>query len=310
MQMVTQWLTRAPPQVQLRVIGGRVREILPNGDPGRDYGPESANDTTPMTEQQMLAQGVPAQTARMLSGLSRQEQEQGIRALASRETTPNSEQEDRLRTQFQALAPVVRYNQSVSLFSSVTQTLDRIRAQQAAGAPDRLAELDAVVALANLFDPGSVVREGEVANVQRTQDIPSRILGWLGQVSGGQSLGPGILNQMEAAATDRMRSYRRSVDSYARSYMALARRRGLEAANVVLDLEDPVAIREAERRNAPPPPGPNGDDARSAQDQRRLRRPDGFTPEQVADRIRQREQDPARRRALAVGAGIDPRLVE
>ncbi|HEY4250645.1 MAG TPA: cell wall hydrolase [Roseomonas sp.] len=256
-------VTRAPQQTQMTEVAGRRREVLPSGELGRDYGPAGAADTTPLTEQDMLGHGVPAQTARMLASLSRPAQEEGIRSLASRETKPGSEQEDALRREYTALPPVARLSQSAPLYRAVTGTLDRLRDAQRSGQPDRLGELDAVIGLANLFDPGSVVREGEVTNVQRTQDLPTWFVGQLNRVIGGQSLGPDMLRQMEAAAAGRMRAYREAAAPYATTYRGIAERRGLSAENAVPDFGDAVAARESERRQtrpapAPQSPGPGG----------------------------------------------------
>jgi hypothetical protein len=258
----------------------------------------------PLTEQQLIGLGMPQQAARQVAGLStRAEQDQAVRAYATREQPRPSEQEDSLRTQFQAIAPVQRVVQSAPLYESIVSTLDRIRAAQRAGQSDRLADLDVVVALANLYDPGSVVREGEVANVLRTQGLDDRVRSMLSIVTAGQALQPQMLEWIERSAADRMRSYNRAAEPYAREYRALAGRRNLNPENVVMGYGDPVAAREEQRRAAAdeePPPPPAG----------APRPPAGATPAEIAGRIRANYPDPVLRRRMAVAAGIDPRLVE
>jgi hypothetical protein len=276
--------------------------MLPSGELGRDYGP--AADRGPvLSETQIAGLGVPAQSARMIASLgTREEQDQAIRALATREAPRPSEGEDALRTQFQALAPVTRYAQSVPLFQAINRNVDRIRAATGAGSADQLAELDLVVSVANLFDPGSVVREGEVANVIRTQGLTGDVQRAIGYATSGQRLPSGVLDQVVASAADRMRAYRAAVEPYANSYRNLATRRGLDPANVILDLGDPVAEYE-ERRSAAGVVGAGGTAG--------VRPPAGASAAAIADRIRARfPNDAAMRQRAATAAGVDPRLVE
>lgn len=298
-RIVSDWLTRNPPSVQTVNVGGRVRELRPDASLGQDYGP--ANDRGPvMTEAQITGLGVPAQSARMIASLgTREEQDQAIRALATREAPRPSEGEDALRTQFQALAPVTRYAQSVPLFQAISRNVDRIRTSASAGRPDLLGELDLVVSIANLFDPGSVVREGEVANVIRTQGLNGDVQRALGYATSGQRLPGAVLDQVVASAADRMTAYREAVQPYANAYRGLAERRGLNPDNVILDLGDPVA-EVNERRRAGGVNGPPG-----------VQPPAGAAAADIANRIRERfPNDPAMRRRAATAAGINPSLVE
>jgi hypothetical protein len=300
--LAAQWMTRNPPSVQTVNVGGRVRELRPDATLGQDYGP--AADRGPvMTEAQITELGVPAQSARRIASLgTREEQDQAIRALATREAPRPSEGEDALRTQFQALAPVTRYAQSVPLFQAINRNVDRIRAVTGAGGTDQLAELDLVVSIANLFDPGSVVREGEVANVIRTQGLSGDVQRALGYATSGQRLPPAVLDQVVASAADRMGAYRAAVEPYANAYRGLAVRRGLNPDNVILDLGDPVAEVNERRRAG----GAGNADGGAG-----VRPPAGATAADIANRIRTRfPNDPAMRQRAATAAGIDPRLVE
>jgi hypothetical protein len=191
--------------------------------------------------------------------------------------------EDGLRTQFLARPAVVRYEQSRPLFEAVTQSTDRVRGALAGGQHDQLAELDAVIGIANLFDPGSVVRDNEVTNVIRTQGLPGWLQQQLGHVTGGQRMTTAMLDQIEGAAADRMTSYRRTVDADIATYRGLAGRRNLNAENVIPDFGDPVAERNERRR---------------ARDEAASRPPDA-TPAELVRQMRALIPDAAARRRAA-----------
>jgi hypothetical protein len=299
--VVTQWLTRTPPQVQTVQVNGRMRELRADGTLGRDYGPQQQEHPL-LTMEELLAANVPQQSARMLSRLAtRAEQDQAIRQLASRETKPGSEQEDTLRREFQALAPVTRYAQSLPLYQGINSIVDRLNTARRNGQTDQLAELDLVVAIANLFDPGSVVREGEVANVIRTQGLTGDVQRAVGYATSGQRLPEAVLRQVVASADDRMLAYRRAVEPYERAYRRTAERRGLDPENILLDLGDPVGERRAERPASPP----------ADEVPRRTQRPANATDAEIAQRIRVlHPNDADARRRAATAAGINPRMVE
>lgn len=296
-RIVSGWLTRNPSSVQTIVVNNRVRELRPDASLGQDYGP--AADRGPvMSEAQITGLGVPAASARMIASLgTREEQDQAIRTFATREQPRPSEMEDGLRREFQALPPVQRWNQSVALYQSIQESIGRIRTARGEGRTDQLAELDAVVAIANLFDPGSVVREGEVANVINTQGLDGRITAALGFVTSGQRLPAGALEQALAAADGRIRSYATAIEPIAAEFRGLAERRGVNPDNVVLQRPDPVGPAQAAR----PAPQPRG----------AVQLPPGVTVEMLAARIRARHpNDPDARRREAVIANINPSLVE
>lgn len=161
--------------------------------------------------------------------------------------TEVARREDDLRGQFQALAPVTRYSASLPLYESVTGALDRIAAGRRSGQDDQLAAHDAVVAYANLLDPPSVVREGEVVSVLRARGTPDYIISQVERVLGGQPMTPELARQLERSAADRMAGYRRAIEPIAAQYRGIATRRGVSPENVVLEMSDPVAAR-TERR--------------------------------------------------------------
>lgn len=262
-----------------------------------------------MGEQELAGLGLPAATARAVAGLStREEQDNAVRTFATREQPRPTEQEDTLRTQFLAQPPVQRYAQSLPLYEAVTSTTDRARAALRTNGRDQLAELDAVIGIANLFDPGSVVREGEVANVIRTQGLPGWLQQQLGHVTGGQRMTTQMLDQIERAAEGRMQAYRQSLGPYQQMFQGVAERRGLNIQNVLPDFGDPVEARRQRQREAGVnPPGAPGAQTPPAG---APAPPAGATPAEIGNRIRAMTTDPATRRALAVAAGIPPQMVE
>jgi hypothetical protein len=301
-RIVSDWLTRNPPTVQTITSGGRVREMLPSGELGRDYGP--ANERGPvLSETQITGLGVPAQSARMIASLgTREEQDQAIRALATRETPRLAEQEDPLRGEFLRQPQVQRFTQSVPLYGTIHTALDRIETGARTGQYDQVAALDAVFALANILDPGSVVRGEEVVTIQRTSGLPGWMQAQIARVNQGAALTTSTIAQMRSVADDRMQVYRNEVNEVGGFYTGLATRRGLNPENVVPGFRDVVA----ERRAAAEAARANSEGAAP-----RVPRPPNASEAQIAERIRTRfPGDIEARRRAARAANINPSLVE
>ncbi|CAB4139982.1 Cell wall hydrolase, SleB [uncultured Caudovirales phage] len=308
-RIVSGWLTRNPSSVQTAIIGGRVVEIRPDATLGRDFGP--ATDRGPvMSETQIAALGVPAASARMIASLgTREEQDQAIRAFATREQPRLAEQEDPLRGEFLRQPQVQRFTQSIPLYGTIHTALDRIETGARTGQYDQVAALDAVFALANILDPGSVVRGEEVVTIQRTSGLPGWMQAQIARVNQGAALTTATIAQMRSVADDRMQVYRNEVNEVGSFYTGLATRRGLDPQNVVPGFRDVVAERraaaEAARANN------SGSEERPA----RPARPPGVRDEQIAAGIRRRLPGDTpdainARRAAARAAGINPSLVE
>lgn len=95
------------------------------------------------------------------------------------------------------------------------------------------ADLDMVYALAKIYDPGSVVREGEQVLVVKSGGLPSQVQDWIGWVNGGQRLSSAVRKGMVEQAKSRADNYKQASDAVASSYRRQAKEWGLNADNIV-----------------------------------------------------------------------------
>ena len=107
----------------------------------------------------------------------------------------------------------------------------------AAGRDNKQADINLVYGLAKLYDPDSVVREGEYDTIAKSQTIPE----WLkGQAASLMGSGGKLTAQTRALilkeAESRLNSYRTEYDSAANLYAGIARQRGVNPQNIVVPI--------------------------------------------------------------------------
>lgn len=88
---------------------------------------------------------------------------------------------DKLRDDFRNDANVKNYQTVVPIYKSMVD---------AAKTNSRAADLNLVYGMAKIFDPTSVVREGEQVLVQNTAALPDQLIGMINRLNGGQALQP------------------------------------------------------------------------------------------------------------------------
>ena len=87
-----------------------------------------------------------------------------------------------LRKEVGALPEMKRYSEALPSYRSMLKSKSLTHA---AG------DIDFIYGVAKIFDPDSVVREGEMVIVRRTQSLPKGVKGWLLRiVQGGERLTP------------------------------------------------------------------------------------------------------------------------
>lgn len=99
------------------------------------------------------------------------------------------------------------------------------------------ADLNLVYGLAKLFDPTSVVREGEVVMAQNTAGIPQTVLGIIQSWNGGAGLTRDTRAQLMQEARSRMASYEEQLQQTFTFYEGIARRAGISLADVIPEYE-------------------------------------------------------------------------
>jgi hypothetical protein len=135
--------------------------------------------------------------------------------------------EQGLRKEFEGLPEVKNYKQAYPAYAAVAD---------AAGRNTPQSDINLVYGIARLYDPNSVVREGEYATVANSPNIPERIKGFAQYLAGGGRLSPETKRQIVAEAQGRMGTYEAEAQKAKSSYETIARNRGMDPASVFADM--------------------------------------------------------------------------
>lgn len=134
-----------------------------------------------------------------------------------------------LRKEFEGLPEVKNYKQAYPSYASIIDASTR---------STPMADINLVYGLAKLYDPNSVVREGEYATVANSPSIPERVKGWAQYLAGGGKLTPAIKQQIVDEAAGRIGAYQAEAGKARKSYEGIAKRRGIDPSNVFADMGD------------------------------------------------------------------------
>lgn len=103
-----------------------------------------------------------------------------------------------LRKEFDGLPEVKDYKAAVPAYNSVVDAAKRNSPQS---------DINLVYGIAKMFDPGSVVREGEYATIASSANIPDRIKGYAQYLAGGGRFTPEVKAALVQEAASRMQSF-------------------------------------------------------------------------------------------------------
>ena len=137
--------------------------------------------------------------------------------------------ESGLRKEFEGLTEIKNYKQAYPAFAAVKDAASRNTPQS---------DINIVYGIAKLYDPTSVVREGEYATVANSPNIPEKIKGYAQYLAGGGRLSPKTKADLVQEATGRLGTYEAEAQKARSSYEAIARRRGIDPANVFQGMGD------------------------------------------------------------------------
>lgn len=137
--------------------------------------------------------------------------------------------ETALRKEFEGLPEVKNYKQAFPAFAAVKDAVSRNTPQS---------DINIVYGIAKLYDPNSVVREGEYATVANSPSIPEKIKGYAQFLQGGGRLSLGTKEQLLQEAQGRLGTYKAEVDKALGSYEQIARRRNIDPGSVFQDMGD------------------------------------------------------------------------
>jgi hypothetical protein len=146
--------------------------------------------------------------------------------------TKQGAKEEGLRKEFAALPEVKNLKEAIPAYQAIVK---------AAAINNPQADINLVYGLAKLYDPASVVREGEYATIANSQAIPEWIKGMAQRLVGGGRLTPDTKKQILEQAQIRFNSYQSEVDGARQGYDQIAQRGGLDPQNVFVPIGQQVA---------------------------------------------------------------------
>jgi hypothetical protein len=156
------------------------------------------------------------------------------------------ESEQGLRKEFEALPEVKKYKQALPSYKGIEDAVKRNTTQ---------ADINIVYGIAKLYDPDSVVREGEYATVANSPNIPERIKGYAQYLAGGGKLTPQVKADILAEAQSRMRSYENEFVGARSNFEQIARRTNVDPTRVFPSPVSPAISPSAAPAAGGLPPG-------------------------------------------------------
>ena len=120
-----------------------------------------------------------------------------------------------IRKEIQDTPQIKTYIQAAPIYRSMVDTASR---------DTRASDLNLVYGLGKLFDPNSVVREGEMVMVKDTAALPDRVQQYISLANGTSGLTKELRAQIMAEAKSRMDAYRAEVDALKGQYDGFAAR--------------------------------------------------------------------------------------
>lgn len=139
--------------------------------------------------------------------------------------------EQDLRKEFQALPEVKNYKQAIPAFKGIEDAIKRNTPQS---------DINIVYGIAKLYDPNSVVREGEYATVANSPNVPDRIKGYANYLAGGGKLTQKVKDEIFAEAKSRMQSFEGEYQGARSDFESIASRSGSDPTRIFPRPDTPV----------------------------------------------------------------------
>jgi hypothetical protein len=136
-----------------------------------------------------------------------------------------AEDETGIRKEFNSLPEVTKYKAAIPAHRAVVEAAKSNNAQ---------ADINLIYGLAKLYDPESVVREGEYATIANSQSIPEWLKGWAQRIAGGGKLTTETKKQIVQQANQRLDTFKAAYDTADQGYRGVVTRRGLKPENVLI----------------------------------------------------------------------------
>jgi hypothetical protein len=121
-------------------------------------------------------------------------------------------------------------------------------ARKAAAGDTGISDVSLVYAAAKAFDPGSVVREGEFATIEKSQSIPQRVLSMARRADSGQRLTPEMRADLVRAIEDRGEVARSALQPVRQRFGGMAQTYGLPLDQTVYDPFDELGVQAVPKK--------------------------------------------------------------
>jgi hypothetical protein len=149
-------------------------------------------------------------------------------ALGPQAAVPDFENATSLRKEYQALPQYKTYQEALPIYRSMTDAAKR---------DSRASDLNLVYGMAKIFDPNSVVREGEQVIVKDTASLPDWLQGEINRLNGGASLQRQTRTALLQEARSRIVAYQDQLRPVYERYSGIAGRYGIPGSDLATDLQ-------------------------------------------------------------------------
>lgn len=206
---MTKWTEMNKPQYMTQNLGGTSQITAV---PGMGGAPSVVSSST-ITQSPDNKASVGAQYAIAAAG-----REQATATRDAAKITARASDETGLRKEFADLPEVKKLKNAIPAYKAIVE---------AAKTQNPQADINLIYGLAKLYDPDSVVREGEYATIANSQAIPEWLKGQAQALVGGGRLTPATKQQILAQAKIRIDSFKSEYDGARTSFETIAKDRGL-----------------------------------------------------------------------------------
>lgn len=139
--------------------------------------------------------------------------------------------ETEVRKEFNDLPEVKNYKIAFPAYKAISDAATRNTPQ---------ADISLIYGLAKLYDPTSVVREGEYNTIANSQAIPEWLKGQAQRVMGGGKLTPETKRQIMTEATGRVVTYQTEFEKAQKTYESIVKDRGGDPSKVFTPVGEKV----------------------------------------------------------------------
>lgn len=129
-----------------------------------------------------------------------------------------------LRNEIQTLPSYKSYAAAIPTYNTMVDAASR---------DSKAADLNMVYGLAKIYDPNSVVREGETVMVRDTASLPDWLIGSINGLNGGARLLPETRKAMLDEAKSRMSAYKGEFEANMQQYRGLSGRYGINPDDIM-----------------------------------------------------------------------------